>query len=682
MKAFSRVLFLTIAFVLFFSGVVHALEMNYILDDGYKIPIPLAYKPVKVIDYLGEDVGFLSGAEDLFIDNNENLYVVDTKNNRILKMTTDGMVLNVFAGSEEQKFKEPMGIFVDDDGDMYIADTGNRRIVHLSAEGEYVEEFTKPDSEMLHSDFIFDPTKVCITPTGYIYVIKSQAFLSMDSNNRFRGYVGATEVGFDLWRLFIRIFATEEQKSRIAKKLPASYSNFTIDDRGMIYATVINVDKAQIRKITSVGKNIFKTDVSFGKGAVVDGKYVDPYFVDIAVDKNGIISALDQATGKIYQYDQEGDILAVFGGLGNQIGSFSNPSSLAVDKKGYIYVLDQKADNIQVFEPTNFINKVHEAVTLYNNGSYEESRSIWESVLKIDGNYELAHRGIAKALLKEGKWKESMEEYKLAQDKAGYSEAFKEYRHWIVREYFGFVVLAIAVIIWISYTLIKHGRKLSQRGMEKPVASNGKMTMSIPEFAMTLLFHPIEAFSYMKAQRGKMKPIYMYILFIAIVGVRVASIFITHFPLAQIQPRNASIWLECVRMLLPLITLGVAFYAITTISSGEALIGETLMAVTMCMLPYIILTVPLALLSRFMGLDQQGLYNSLQNIIWAWVAVMVFISIKTMNDYTFGKCVGVCALSITFMFLIWAVCILLFALTSQLFDFAHDVILEVRMLFL
>ena len=52
---------------------------------------------------------------------------------------------------------------------MYIAEKGNARILHLSPSGEFVEEFVKPDSPLLGSEFIFEPNNVYISPTGYIY---------------------------------------------------------------------------------------------------------------------------------------------------------------------------------------------------------------------------------------------------------------------------------------------------------------------------------------------------------------------------------------------------------------------------------------------------------------------------------------------------------------------------------
>ncbi len=474
-RFFNRLLFLIIILTLCFSQAVKAEEDHYVYENNLdstwrRIPIPITYIPVKVIEYMGEKGGFLNGAEDLFIDKNNYLYVADTLNNRIVKLTADGTALGIFTGPVEKPLKNPGGIYVDDDGDMYIADTGNQRIVHLFHDGTYIEEFIKPKSNLLNEDFTFDPSKVCINSTGYIYVIKSQAFFSMDADNEFRGYVGSTEVEFDIRRFLIRMFASDIQKVRVAKELPDSYSNFVIDDSGMIYATVINAEKNQIRKITAAGKNIYPKNF-YGEytAASVASRLVIkfPYFADIAVNNHGIVSVIDQTSGKIFQYDQEGNIIAAFGGLGEQKGMFRIPSSLVADSQGRLYVLDQEANNIQVFEPTRFIQLVHAASSCYNDGRYSESKEIWEEVLKIDGKYGLAHRGIAKALLKEERWKESMERYKLANDQEGYSEAFKRYRHSIFQSYFGWVILAVSAAISALLYILKYLKKSSEIVLQK-----------------------------------------------------------------------------------------------------------------------------------------------------------------------------------------------------------------------
>lgn len=443
-----------------------AAKTDYTLEGDRRIAIPLTYTVERIIDSFGDESIAINQGNDIFLDEKGILYIVDTGNNRVIKGRKDGTFLGIYTGPDEKPLNTPMGIFVDKDGDMYIADRGNRRILHLSPEGKYVEEFIKPDSPLLGEEFIFEPNNVSITPTGYIYTTKGHSIMMIDANNEFRGFIGSIEIGFDLKRALIRMFASEEQKTRIAREMPPSYSNFIIYKDGSIYTTSVNVGQQQIRKINSVGNNVFKND-SFGETVDDEGNPIVPHFVDIAVDDNGIINVLEQKTGKIYQYDQDGNLLTVFGGLGNRKGQFILPSSLDVDDEGNIYVLDRKRNNIQVFKPTSFIRLVHQAVKCNVDGKYSEAKELWREVLKIDANYSLAYKGIGKALFKEKRWKESMEAYKASGDMEGYSNAFDKYRHQIFRTKFAWTMLGVVSIIIVIYLVFKQAKETGDQVVDR-----------------------------------------------------------------------------------------------------------------------------------------------------------------------------------------------------------------------
>ncbi len=52
-------------------------------------------------------------------------------------------------------------------------------------------------------------------------------------------------------------------------------------------------------------------------------------FIDVVVDDSGRYSALDATRGRIFTYDDDGNLLYIFGGLGNQMGTFTRPVALA-----------------------------------------------------------------------------------------------------------------------------------------------------------------------------------------------------------------------------------------------------------------------------------------------------------------------------------------------------------------
>ena len=423
------------------------------------IPIPEAYEVYTTIKNLG-GAGFMNHPEDIFIAPDDTIYVADGENNRVLQMTRDGVVIREITEACGTALRKPRGVYVHEDGSIWIADTGNLRIATLNADLSDRKEYVKPDSSLLGENFTFDVQKIFVANTGYIYALKGANLLALDEANQFRGYLGADKVGFSLSRFLIRMFGSKSQIERTVKQEPASYSNFFIGSDNMIYGILSNKDTAQIRKLNSVGTNTYPEE-TYGftlpdesAMGTTTTKMLKPTFADVTVEDNGIITVVDRGTGLIYQYDQDGNLLCCFGGLGNTGGLFQIPISIDADSEGYLYVLDYQNNEITVFKPTHFIQLVHQAVTLHGEGRYDEALGYWQQALEIDSNYALAHRGVAKIMGKREDWGSALRSYELASDREGYSEAFAEYRHEYFRQHFLLVVAAVVVIAFISVKLL------------------------------------------------------------------------------------------------------------------------------------------------------------------------------------------------------------------------------------
>lgn len=126
----------------------------YITDAGDSNRIQKISPDGTITTLAGGSEGFADGVgpqasfntpSALAIDPDGNLYVADTSNNRIRKITPEGVVTTVAgdgtAGyadgpATQARFNGPLGIAVNADGTLYVADTYNDRIRKISTDGQ------------------------------------------------------------------------------------------------------------------------------------------------------------------------------------------------------------------------------------------------------------------------------------------------------------------------------------------------------------------------------------------------------------------------------------------------------------------------------------------------------------------------------------------------------------------
>jgi hypothetical protein len=75
------------------------------------------------------------------VDSSDNVYVVDSNNNRVQKFTSTGTFITQWGtmGVGNGQFNAPQGIGVDSSGTVYVADAGNNRIQKFTSTGTFIE---------------------------------------------------------------------------------------------------------------------------------------------------------------------------------------------------------------------------------------------------------------------------------------------------------------------------------------------------------------------------------------------------------------------------------------------------------------------------------------------------------------------------------------------------------------
>jgi len=293
--------------------------------------------------------------------------------------------------------------------------------------------------------------------------------MEINYDGTFNRFTGVNPIKLTPFEIFSRSLMSEKQKAQLQLFLPTEYTNVSINERSFIYATSktsANNAENPIQLINPKGVDVIKRngyfppmgDIQYVVGKnnyVIDGP---SELVDISTTDNGIYTVLDQKRSRLFTYDSEGDLLYINGDEGSQSDKFSE--GVAIEYFGDdLLILDRGTKTIVVYQLTEFGAYVNQAIAYHEAGEFEKAAEVWKEVVKINSNYEIAFNGIGKLLLRQEKYKEAMEYFKLGHDTYYYSKAFKGYRNEIIKDNFGLIMgtivggaaLAIGYKVYSTY---------------------------------------------------------------------------------------------------------------------------------------------------------------------------------------------------------------------------------------
>lgn len=622
------------------------------------VPTHTAYIPVGVI---GGDSS-LSSPQDIFYDN-EEFYVADSGNKRIIVLNKKGELVKTF---EQEEFNNPTGIFVNQDF-LFVADKAAQTVFRINkATNEIVQRITKPDSPIYGQKNSFIPLKVAVGSNDSIYIIgegSTNGIIQVNYAGEFVGYFGINTVAFSVRDMLYNFFVSD---AKLASSLPPSPTNIAIGEKGSVLSVNINVEET-FKRLNIAGVNTLSANTL----------YPDSVITDIWMSYEHYIYLVSES-GYIYEYDVNGNLMFYFNTkditLTQSLGLTQNPTGIVTDDSGNIYVLDK--NNIQIYQKTVFVDLVHKAVNLYNNGQYLESKPLWEEISRQNSSFALAHSALGSSLLKEGKYNEALDEFYEAKDYGGYSNAYWEIRNIAIQENLSTWVLILFALLVIFFVLKKVTKKRLvfdkvslrvDKFKEKPLINDLLLSKKIIKKPSDVVY-----FVKRKSQGSVLSAVIILVIFIVVYLIKT---YLSAFLFRDAFVGN--VVNEIVKVLGLFLLYVIVNYLVSAFLDGEGKLKDIFIISSYIFIPYIILTIPLTLVSHVLTYNEIFIIDFVYLIIILWTVFLFIYTMKETHNYT-GKETVLSTLFILFgIFITILLGLLIFSFIGQLYDFIVSIIKEV-----
>ena len=704
MKKFSRILTLAACLMLVFGclplGAITPYSTYTYSIDGYALMSPDAYVPDRQIDseYMGLEKA-IDDPRDLVVDANNNIYIADAANNRIVVLDryyklkfTIGEFIN--QNGVPDTLRTPSGVFVTDEY-IYIADTDNNRIVMCNLDGSYYKTIEEPDADVFPAGSIYKPVAIAVDAYGRIYVVSSTTYMGVIAINEdgvFQGFIGAQKVTIDALSILWRRFQTAEQRALSQSYVSTEFNNITIDEDGFIYVTTSSVNAnsqqaaikskdgtyAPVKKLNTAGSDIMKRNGFFGPGGEVNVTNISTAeitgpskIIDAAVGPEGTWSIIDEKRSKIYTYDEDGNLLFIFGDMGQQLGNIQSVEAIAYLDND-ILVLDKTADNITVFRRTEYGDLLLDAIRNTNERNYGETKTYWEEILKRNNNFDTAYIGIGKSLYRSAEYEESLDYYRSAYDTANYSESFKEIRKEWISNWILLIPLTVVVLVVLFVLFNKYATKLNKKTQLK----KGRKTFwEELIYGQHLILHPFDGFWDLKhEQRGSVRASLVW-LALAILTFYYQDVGTGY--IFDARQSSSTIFVQITAVAVPVLLWTIANWCLTTLFDGEGSLKDIFVATCYALIPLPILIIPSVIYSNVALATEATVINLLVTFAFVWAGLLIFFGSMVTHDYSFSKNILTSVGTILGMAVIMFIGILFSTLLAKIVSFVSSIITEI-----
>jgi hypothetical protein len=383
---------------------------------------------------------------------------------------------------------------------------------------------------------------------------------------------------------------------------------------------------------------------------------------------------VDQQFKYISNYDASGNLLYFWGGPSavgsSQVGLLKSPVALDVNSRNELFVLDDQENIVQVFRLSEFGQKVDQANQQTLAGYYEAGEKPWQDVLRMNSQFTPAILGLAKSSFKKEQYEDAEKLFKEAGDQEGYSNSFWQIRMQWFQNNFSWIasILLFGAILWFVLDKLTEKsafRRRLREGKQKPRLK----WMANVKHAFYTMRHPIDGFVAVRYE-GKGSYRSALLILLGVYGALLVKELVTSFSFNNVT--SIDIYSIFTQFFIVWIAWIISNYLVSSIYRGEGRFRDIFIGSAYALVPYIVIGIPLAMISNLMTLNESSLYSFVSNGMLVWIGLLMFWKIQCIHNYSVGETALNIVLTLCTMLVIGVLLFVTAGLTNDLISLFYE----------
>ncbi len=197
------------------------------------------------------------------------------------------------------------------------------------------------------------------------------------------------------------------------------------------------------------------------------------------------------------------------------------------------------------------------------------------------------------------------------------------------------------------------------------------------KYVFYVIFHPLDGFWDLKREKRGSLQASMIFLFLTILTLALEKLG-TAFLFNGNRLSEVNILVDVITVLLVFTLWCVANWCTTSLMDGKGKMKDIVIAMGYALFPIVLIRLPMVLLSHAITMEEGAFYYMFGFIAYAWAGILVFLGTMMTHEYSLGKTIFTCMITVVGMGIILFIGLLFFNVISEIIVFISTIYREIR----